>query len=133
MPHLTTALKDWLSQGHRKKELYETSGLSSSYITNLFEGQLPKPETFGKILASVDDEWATIFLRSYLMDEIPDGWRDRVEIAILDRPGVLQEELPTDPKERRRAILDWIDKKSEYSAAVLKMLEGIYEMAHDKG
>jgi hypothetical protein len=63
MPHLTTALRDWLSQGHRKKELYETSGLSSSYITNLFEGQLPKPETFGKILSSVDSDWASIFLR----------------------------------------------------------------------
>lgn len=65
------------------------------------------------------------------MDEIPDGWRERVEIAILDRSDQLKEELPTDPKERRRAILEWIDKKSEYSTAVLKMLEGIYEMAHD--
>jgi hypothetical protein len=55
-----------------------------------------------------------------------------VEIVILERQDVLREELPTDPKERRRAILDWIDKKSEYSAAVLKMLEGIYEMAHDR-
>lgn len=128
MPHLSNALRDWLQKGHRKKELYEHSGLSSGYITNLFDGQLPKPETLGKILATVADEDAAIFLRAYLLDEIPDGWRDRVEIAISEKLEIIRESLSDDPTERRKCLLAWLDRRTEHSEAALKVLEGLYEM-----
>lgn len=129
MPYLANALADWINRGHRKKELYEESGLSSGYITQLFAGQLPKPDTLAKILATVDEEDAKIFLRAYLMDDIPDGWRDRVEITIIES-GKLGEELPADPIERRKKLIQWLEKQTAHSSAALKIVEGLYEMCH---
>ena len=130
MPYLTRTLQDWLKSGHKKADLCKDTGLSAGYMTDLFKGQIPKPDTFSRILAAISDPEARSFLRSYLMDVTPEEWRARVEIQITEPLDALQEELPDDPAKQREMIMTWLTRETEHNESLFTVIRAIWEMNH---
>lgn len=85
-PHLKAALNRWSDAGHALTEFTELTALSSAYTSQLWAGtKRPRLDTMETILAKMakrDPEFARNLLSAYLQDSVPEGWRNRVKLAV---------------------------------------------------
>ena len=82
---IAAALESWESRSptNTRAHLARASGMSASYISALFKGRMhAEPETMGRILAAVDEQAACELLEAHLLDDVPEGFHERVRIVV---------------------------------------------------
>jgi len=109
--YLAQTLKIWLeTSATRAIDVERSAGLPNSTLSKIIAGTHPRPERLAQILAHVPDDIAVRLLNAYLLDDIPEDWRQRVTVTIQARSSRLMEPDTAPQKDRLTIALERFER-----------------------
>jgi hypothetical protein len=109
MSYLAVKVRNYVNQpGITAMGLEKSAGIPTATITHILRDSHPRPDRFGRLLRVLPAAVAIEWLTAYLLDDVPEQWRERVQIIINgvhDEPSTLREPEPDyGPPDTARAI-----------------------------
>lgn len=81
--HFAVALRAYLEQTKTSQaQLEKAAKVPASTVAKLISGIRPSPERLQEILRAVPGDEASELLRAYLLDDVPEEWRESVTILV---------------------------------------------------
>jgi hypothetical protein len=98
MSYLAVKVRNYVTQpGVTALGLEKSADVPATTISNILRDSHPRPDRFGRLLRVLPSQVAVEWLTAYLLDDVPDAWRERVQIIINgvhDEPSTLCEPTP---------------------------------------
>jgi len=98
MSYLAVKVRNYVTQpGVTALGLEKSADVPATTISNILRDSHPRPDRFGRLLRVLPSQVAVEWLTAYLMDDVPDAWRERVQIiinGIPDEPSTLCKPTP---------------------------------------
>jgi hypothetical protein len=98
MSYLAVKVRNYVNQpGITAMGLEKSAGIPTATITHILRDSHPRPDRFGRLLRVLPSQVAVEWLTAYLLDDVPDAWRERVQIIINgvhDEPSTVCEPTP---------------------------------------
>lgn len=109
MSYLAVKVRNYVTQpGVTALGLEKSADVPATTISNILRDSHPRPDRFGRLLRVLPTAVAIEWLTAYLLDDVPEQWRERVQIIINgvhDEPSTLREPEPDyGPPDTARAI-----------------------------
>lgn len=97
MSFLAATVSDYFAATNLTQSTIERlAGLPRMSVGCIINGQHPRPERFGQLLSVLPVDVAEEWLLAYLKDEIPEEWRERVEVIFKRPDGLVMNEQPVE-------------------------------------
>jgi len=98
MSYLAVKVRNYVTQpGVTALGLEKSADVPATTISNILRDSHPRPDRFGRLLRVLPSQVAVEWLTAYLLDDVPDAWRERVQIIINgvhDEPSTVCEPTP---------------------------------------
>jgi len=109
-------------------QLERDAGLPNASIAKIIAGNRPRPERMARLLGAVTAPVAAEWLRCYLMDDVPETWRHRLQIIVDEMSASPRHSQGTSATTQWEQDLAIICDHGTHDALVAELIHDIAEL-----